>query len=236
MAIALQCNKSPQCVFQGMTPGYDGFLLNKAERAKLAALDIHNAEIIRPYLIGRELVSGDGRPKRHIIDADALNGLTLAQYPIISKHLQEKVLRAVREKLSYAKYEGSDMVKARTEHLNRWWTFWARRSELRKWMSSHNRIIAASRTQSWRFIFEFIDTAILPGDKLQLFGFDDDYSFGIIQASTHCLWYQAKGARLKNEVDYNYSSASIFDTFPGPNRRRKSRSTPWRKPVERCAA
>src|SRR5690606_11047641 len=45
---------------------------------------------------------------------------------------------------------------------------------------------------------------------------DDDYSFGILQAAPHLLWYQAKAARLKNEVDYNYSTESVFETYPWP--------------------
>jgi len=37
-----------------------------------------------------------------------------------------------------------------------------------------------------------------------------------MQGSPHCEWYRTKGARLKNEADYNYSSDSVFDTFPWP--------------------
>src|ERR1017187_4244760 len=52
--------------------------------------------------------------------------------------------------------------------------------------------------------------------RSEVFAFDDDYSFGIIQGAPHLVWYQAKAARLKNEEDYNYSVESIFDTFPWP--------------------
>ena len=51
---------------------------------------------------------------------------------------------------------------------------------------------------------------------MQLFAFDDDYSFGIIQSLPHLAWYRAKAARLKNEEDYNYSAESVYDTFPWP--------------------
>jgi hypothetical protein len=61
-----------------------------------------------------------------------------------------------------------------------------------------------------------MSAAILPGDKMQVFAFDDDYSFGVLQSRPHLIWYQAKSARLKNEVDYNYSAESVFDTFPWP--------------------
>ncbi len=79
-----------------------------------------------------------------------------------------------------------------------------------------HRYLTASRTQRWPFVFSFMQNTILPGDKLQVFAFDDDYSFGIIQGIAHQVWYKAKAARLKNEEDYNYSSESIFETYPWP--------------------
>jgi hypothetical protein len=78
------------------------------------------------------------------------------------------------------------------------------------------RYITGSRTQRWPFVFCFMSSAALPGDKMQVFAFDDDYSFGVLQALPQVLWYQAKAARLKNEQDYNYSAESVFDTFPWP--------------------
>ena len=76
------------------------------------------------------------------------------------------------------------------------------------------RYICGSRTQRWPFVFCFMASSVLPGDKMQIFAFDDDYSFGILHSVPHVLWYEAKAARLKNEEDYNYSSESVFDTFP----------------------
>jgi len=79
-----------------------------------------------------------------------------------------------------------------------------------------HRYLTGSRTQRWPFVFCFMDKAVLPGDKLQIFAFDDDYSFGVLQGIGHLFWYRAKGARLKHEEDYNYSSESIFETYPWP--------------------
>jgi hypothetical protein len=88
---------------------------------------------------------------------------------------------------------------------------------MRAWMGRHARIIASSRTQRRPFVFELISTrGLLPGDKIQLFAFDDDYSFGVIQSSAHARWYAAIATRLRNEVDHNYSSAGVFATFPWP--------------------
>jgi hypothetical protein len=78
------------------------------------------------------------------------------------------------------------------------------------------RCIAASRTQRLPFVFSFIANNILPSDLIQVFAFDDDYSFGVLQSAAHLAWYQAKAARKKHEEDYTYSAESVFDTFPWP--------------------
>jgi MmeI, target recognition domain len=88
------------------------------------------------------------------------------------------------------------------------------------------RYITGSRTQRWPFVFTFVSTEILPGDKRQTFAFDDDYSFGVIASLVQLVWYQAKAARLKNEVDYNYSTESVYDTFPWPQFDEVGRVTP----------
>jgi len=214
-ALALQCNRHPQRAFQGVTPGYEGFLL-KEDRAKtLLTAEPAASVVIRPYMIGRE-INSTGKPARYIIDTFGLELSDLAAYPKTLAQLKETVLPKVLEKLDAERAKKSDMVKARAEHLQRWWTFWAQRTELRSLLKGKFRVIAASRTQRHPFLFHFVAADIAHGDKLQLFAFDDDYSFGILQSSLHCTWYDDKGTRLKNEVDVNYGSDEVFATFPWP--------------------
>jgi len=113
--------------------------------------------------------------------------------------------------------EEDEGENARKQHLERWWMHWRHRSDMKKAIEKlKGRFITASRTQRWPFVFSFMASTVLPGDKMQVFAFDDDYSFGIIQGAPHLAWYQAKAARLKHEEDYNYSAESVFDTFPWP--------------------
>src|SRR5207244_3325249 len=67
-ALVLACNVEPQRVFQGITPGHNGFVLKPGQRDELVRKDPKSAEVIFPYLIGRELVSGNGLPQRFVID------------------------------------------------------------------------------------------------------------------------------------------------------------------------
>src|SRR5947199_4090046 len=65
-----------------------------------------------------------------------------------------------------------------------------------------------------RPIFIFVSTGIRPSNLIQVFGFEDDYSFGVLQSSLHWMWFVTKCGKLKG--DFRYSAESVFDTFPWP--------------------
>ena len=77
----------------------------------------------------------------------------------------------------------------------RWWQFWNRRDELNNAMSKIRRYIGCSRVTR-RPVMVFLSTKICPSDLIQVFAFDDDYSFGILQSSAHFEWF-GKSSRLK---------------------------------------
>lgn len=212
-AVPLSCNTHPQRVFQGITPGHAAFVLSPAEKKQLIASDPHSSEVIYPYLIGREIVSGDGLPKRYMIDFGEKTIIEAGQYVGAFKRIQSRVLPDIQKRAD----EEHESENVRSQHLEKWWMHWRHRAEMKTAIKRmHGRYITASRTQRWPFVFIFMSSTVLPGDKLQVFAFDDDYSFGVIQSQLHLVWYQAKAARLRNEEDYNYSVESIFDTFPWP--------------------
>jgi hypothetical protein len=80
---------------------------------------------------------------------------------------------------------------------------------------------------SLRPIFEFLSTEIRPNATLNVFMFDDYYSFGIIQSNIHWLWCINKCSTLGGT--YRYTFDSIWDTFPWPQ-------TPTEAQIEKVAA
>jgi hypothetical protein len=90
---------------------------------------------------------------------------------------------------------------------------WRRREDLHNELSLIKRYIACARVTQ-RPIFEFIDKNVRPNDKVQVFTFEDDYSFGIIQSNIHWNWFIEKCTTLGETPNYN--AASIWDTFPWP--------------------
>jgi len=208
-AVALASNQEPKRVFQGVTPGHDGFVLNAAEKAELEK-DGESSAVIHPYLTGREIVTGDGTPERFIIGFGRRTILEAQQFGRAFVHLKTKVLPDVQRKAE----NEHESESARRTYLEHWWMLWRDRLEMFDGFSALNgRFIACSRVTK-RPIFVFLPTTIWPSDKIQAFLFDDDYSFGILQSAAHWQWFLEKCSKLKS--DFSYSIESVFDTFPWP--------------------
>jgi hypothetical protein len=226
-ACILACNTSPQRVFQGITPGHKGFVLSHADRRELVAKDPRSKAVTFPYLVGREVLSGDGRPSRFLIDFQPMDQIKASTYEAAFDRVKRLVLPTRREK---AQPQGSERGKiapdgdadlhdtslVRSHHkgfLERWWRLAWEREDLLAACTGLDRFIACSRVTK-RPVFMFLSVEIRPGDALQTFAFDDDYSFGILQSDAHWQWFIAKCSKLKS--DFRYTPESVFDTFPWP--------------------
>ncbi len=226
IADVLGCNTTPQRVFQGNTPGHDGFVLEPKEAKKVSSSDTASKRVVFPYLIGREIVSGDGQPDRYIIDFEQADILTArsaeAAFAWIEEHVLPDLTNRSREE---RKRDDGDTV--RQDHLKRWWIHWRPRADrVAAVRQLSGRFIACSRVTK-RPVFVFVDQRIRPGDALQTFAFDDDYSFGILQSDAHWQWFVAKCSKLKS--DFRYTPESVFDTFPWPQ-------SPSKKQIKAVAA
>ncbi len=208
--LPLRCNKKPKRCFQGKIPGYAGFMLDAEAVGRLSH---DSAHVIIPYLIGRELLD-EFQIDRWAIDFRAMDVIEASASKSAFDHCRTHVLKDVQAAYEQAKKQQSDMERARKEHLERWWQFWNRRDELNRELDRLSRYIGCSRVTR-RPIVEFISCDICPSDLVQVFAFDDNYSFGILQSGCHFEWFR-KSSRLKVETDTRYSVREVFDTFPWP--------------------
>ncbi|MDH2916408.1 MAG: class I SAM-dependent DNA methyltransferase, partial [Gallionella sp.] len=97
--------------------------------------------------------------------------------------------------------------------LDRWWQLSWARADMVSELRVLPRYLVCSRVTK-RPIFTFVSSSIYPGDALQVFALDDDYSFGVLQSTAHLQWFSAKCSKMKS--DYRYTPESVFDTFPWP--------------------
>ena len=214
VAVRLTTNAEPQRVFQGITPGHEGFLLTPQERRALLADDPNSRAVIFPYLIGRELLTGEGTPARYIIDFDGKDQHWAARHTGAFARLKRLVLP---KRESEAAKDLRQFGKVRSHHkqfLDYWWRpAWGRSEMLLSIQKLPKRYLVCSRVTK-RPVFVFVCKSVRPGDALQTFLFPDDYSFGILQSSAHWQWFVAKCSKLKS--DFRYTPPSVFDTFPWP--------------------
>jgi hypothetical protein len=212
-ASTLRCNVKPQRTFQGVTPGNAAFVLSEKAKNALLAKEPKAKDLLFPYFVGKEILGGAATATRHLLDFGQRDLLAAQAYPATIKYVEDAVLG---KRLAAAEKGKTKDGKMRTHHkafLDRWWQLSYGRSDMIAALAPVSRYIACSRVTT-KPIFFFLSRDVRPGDALQVFAFEDDYSFGILHSSAHIDWFMNKRSNMKS--DPRYSSESVFDTFAWP--------------------
>lgn len=186
---------------RGFTLVGRGFVLDDDEATRLAASDARNADIIRPYLNGRDLAS---RPRDvWVIDFGMSDEAEAKAFPVLYDIVRSRVQpqRAANKRASYREY---------------WWRFGEPRVTLREALRGLSRFIATPYVSKHRF-FTFLDAAVAPDETLVAIAVDDDYVLGVLSSTIHEAWALAAGSRLGVGNDPRYNNAACFDSFPFPD-------------------
>lgn len=222
-AVVLECNKKPKKVFQGQTHGHEGFLLSKADGLKMLKQHPEYKDVLKPFLIGEELVANiNAQPERFVIDFTLKNVIEASTFKDIYKVIEKKVLPEREEKGKKQEIDNNEALKNNAKakvnkhHINflkSWWKLGYGREDMLEQKNYLKKFIACARVTQ-RPIFEFLSSEINPNDKLMTFMFEDDYSYGIINSNIHWQWFLANCTTLAETPNYN--TASIWDTLPWP--------------------
>ena len=212
-ARVLGCNTTPQKCFNGQMLGHKGFILTPAVASRMILKDAKNKQVVLPCLIGRDLLTGTGRPSRFVIDFQAIDVNAASAYVEPFEHVKKLVLPDRQEKAELGKSKDGKPRPHHHRFLRYWWRHSFDRPELISILSGLRRYIVCSDTTK-RPIFEFIAPAIRPDHKLRVFTFADDYSFGLLQSHAHWLWFVTKCSKLTER--FNYTAETVYDTFPWP--------------------
>lgn len=135
-----------------------------------------------------------------------LFGLTeqsvMAKFPAVYQHILENVKPqrdAVRREIT----------------RNRWWIFAEARSTFRPALQNVSRYIVTPQVAKHR-LFIFLETDVLPDDKLIAIALDDAYYLGVLSSKAHTIWSLATGGRMGVGNDPVYDKTKCFDPFPFP--------------------
>ncbi len=231
----IESNRKPKKVFLGQTHGHVGFLLSVAKAKEIIKKHPNYKEVLKPFLIGYELVAKHrSQPQRFVIDFTLKDINEASAYKELYQKIEKEVLPE-REAKAKMQKENNKIItsknsKAKTNkhHINfynNWWKLSYGREDMLDYLKKVSRYIACARVTQ-RPIFDFFCKDIHPNDKVIVFALEDDYSYGIIQSKLHWLWITSKATTLG--TGYNYNVASIWDTFPWPQK-------PTEKQIEKIA-
>ncbi|MET0100804.1 MAG: DNA methyltransferase [Sedimenticola sp.] len=180
---------------RGMIPHGAGFLVSPEDGAKL-----DGGALLRPYRNGRDLT---GRAREVlVIDTFDLSESDLRNnYPATWQWLFDRV----KPERDHNK---------RSSIRDRWWRYAEPRKVLRTAHEDIHRYIATVQTSKHR-LFQFLDSSILPDDKLIAIAIDKGDVLGVLSSRIHLFWAFMSGATLEDRPVYNKSVC--FDAFPFPD-------------------
>jgi SAM-dependent methyltransferase len=194
-------------VTTGVQFGHDAFVL--AETSELTSAEWRAKPFIRPVASGTRLLTGAmvTRPEFCVFlcgyDTEAQAKAAAGR---AFEHLKKTVLPTIEK--------GAASSKA--EHISWLRSWWRPIREHEDFFAviprKARRFIVCSNPQA-RPIFEFVSVRFVPTNTMEMFAFDDDYSFGVIQSTLHWEWTKAKGGKVRADIRY---TAKVWTTFPWP--------------------
>ena len=199
-AVELRANEN--LTSRGMMLFGDGFIVTPEEAAKLGLGKVRGLEkIIHPYRNGRDLAD---KPRgAFVIDLFGLPPNQVRdQYPGVYQH----VLTRVKPE--------RDANRDKSIREN-WWIFGRPRTEIRPALVRISRYIATVETSKHR-IFQFLESEILPDNKLVVIALDDGFHLGVLSSRIHVAYSLAAGSWLGVGNDPVYAKSRCFDPFPFP--------------------
>lgn len=186
------------------SPGFklhgSGFILPADEARRLLALDPRHAQIVKPYLNGRDLTSRTRGV--YVIDFGMRGRREAEGYPV--------PFDVVRSRVKPERAANNDRSTR-----DKWWRFGRNREELRAALDGLPRYIATVETAKHR-VFVFLDATVAPDNTLICVASSDAYHLGVLSSAVHQAWALAAGGRLGIGNDPRYNKTRCFDPYPFP--------------------
>lgn len=189
-------NKGVPEMTKGSQPTDGGNLILTAEEAdELISKYPNLAEVVRPYMGGREFINGQ---KRFCLWFD---GVRLADYnyPEIRERLQ--AVKEAREKSPTKSVQEAAMTPALF-------------TQIRQPKKPYLAVPEVSSERRRYIPVGFIPSEIIASNKLRFVPTDDMYVFGLLISKAHMAWMRIVSGRLKS--DYMYSPA-VYNSFVFPD-------------------
>jgi hypothetical protein len=187
--------------FQGSVVVGLGFTLTFEEKDSLISRDRRNAEVLQPYIIGRDLNQRpDCSASRWIINFHDWPLEQAEEYPDCMDVIR-RLVKPERDR------------KRREAHRQRWWIYGDHRPGLYVTIADLDRVLAIS----------LVGNAVMPvrvptdqvfAHKCAVFALDDFVSLAFLDSSIHSTWVIRYTSTMRTDI--NYSPSDVFLTLPRP--------------------
>ncbi len=222
-ASALEMNAESKTTYQGQTHGHAGFLLSPEAGEAMIAEDPKCKDVIFSFMTASDLLTTTPpRATRYAIDFYPRDVIAAETYSLPFARVKKMVLpkreeNAAKEARRNAEALADDSDARLNHHhrnfLRKWWLFSYPRGELMEKLAAMSRYVACGQVTK-RPVFVFLSAAIHPNAALQVFAFEDDYSFGVLQSAAHWEWFTERCSTLGGT--FRYTSDTVYNSFPWP--------------------
>jgi hypothetical protein len=182
----------------GVIPHGAGMLMSVAEAATIEP----NAPL-KPYRNGKDLTD------------HSRNLLVIDCYGLDATQVRERYPKLYQWLLNRVKPERD--VNKDKDLREKWWLHRRNNEEMRRALAGLPRYIATVMTAKHR-VFQFLDGAILPDQKLVAIGLEDGFFLGILSSQLHVGWALARGGRLGVGNDPVIANPAALIPSPSPTK------------------
>jgi hypothetical protein len=173
------------------------------EMHRLIDRDPRNQERIFPYIGGEEVNSSPTHAHhRYVINFGEMTEEEARRYP--------DLMAIVEEKVKPDRFKQKD--KGGQE---KWWQFLRTRPELHKAIAPLDRVLVTNAQASTHSSFIFYTSNVVFANSLNVFPFNSNSAFIILQSRLHEVWARFFSSSLEDRLRYNPSDC--FETFPFPD-------------------
>jgi hypothetical protein len=201
------------CSFVGSYPLGMGFTFDDTDKKGIAsststmheliARDRRNAEIIKPYIGGEEVLNEPRhRHHRFIIDFGNRDFLAASEWPDLLAIVRDRV-KPARDKDNIESYRTF------------WWRYAGIRAGLYPAISNASRVLVTAQTGA-NFALTFIANGSVYDQTLIVFALQSFAALAVLQSLPHDIWAAFFGPTMKD--DRRYAPSDAFQTFPFPQR------------------
>ena len=180
-----------------------GFTVDPEEARALIGKDPRYADVLFPYLNGRDLNSRpDCSASRWVINFHDWPEERAKSYP----DCYEQVRRLVKPK------RDKDNRKVYRDY---WWQYAEKRPAMLEAIAGLERVIAIARVSKTAMPV-MVPTGQVISEMVVVFATDDTAMLALLSSAPHYWWAFSRASSMK--VDLRYTPSDVFETFPLPER------------------